>query len=129
MRYIYDCERGHAFDVYAPSPVPEFACPRHSGLNDPVYGRRNLAAELATQSLICDDHIRKAYNGAKIDHNLALQGRPLDPLAPRDKFEARHVEAATGRVYIGDDISGMSKSAQRAILNGPRQPGEPKPQV
>lgn len=82
---------------------------------------RDFAYDIQTVDVICDDRIRKAYNSAKIEHQLAEQQRPLDPFTPRDKFEARHIEEATGRVYIGEDRSGLSEKAQRALEKGDRK--------
>lgn len=123
-RYSFRCPNGDAFEAYAPFDDVWAICPQHG-----VGGIRDYAADFASQSTVCDDHIRRAYNGSAIDHALATQGRPLDPLAPKDKFEARHVEKATGRVYIGDDISKLRPISQKAILNGERQSGQARPRL
>lgn len=128
MRYLYECMRGgHEVEITARRPYPFVECPAHSGLNTPVQCERAFAKELASQYVLCDDPIRKAYNSSAIEHNLAAQGRPLDPIAPKDKFDLKHIEKATGRVYCGDNIGHMSPKAQKAILNGDRRPGEPRP--
>jgi hypothetical protein len=62
-----------------------------------------------------DDPFRRAHLGTAIDQALQKRGRGLDPLAPKDKFEARHIERATGRRYIGDDASSLNPRAQRAV--------------
>lgn len=123
-RYSFRDPNGHAFEAYAPFD-DQWAVSPCCGLG----GVRDYAADFASQASLCDDTIRRAYNGSAIDHALATQGRPLDPLAPRDKFEARHVEKATGRVYVGDDVSRMSPKAQRAVMNGERKPGQSRPQL
>lgn len=71
-----------------------------------------------------DDEFRRGYLSSSLEKNLAEQGRPLDPLAPKDKFEARRIEAATGRRYIGNDISGLRKVSQDAILADPKHARE-----
>lgn len=129
MIFVYQCGRGHDLEVCARRPDNVVDCPLHSGLNTPVFAARNLAAELRSQFVVCDDPIRRSYNGAKIDHNLAEQQRPLDPLAPKDKFDLKRIEKATGRVYCGDEISHLSPKAQKAILGGDKFPGRAKPRL
>jgi hypothetical protein len=62
-----------------------------------------------------NDPIRKGYLDSKLESNLALQGRPLDPLAPKDKFEAEHVRRETGRVYFGNDTSKLNPKSRKLI--------------
>lgn len=64
------------------------------------------------------DDIRKAWLSSQTESNLAKQGRPMDPLAPKDRIEARHVQKATGRIYIGNRTEGMTPRAQAAIEAG-----------
>ena len=118
MKYLYRCG-SHLVEAGERCQIIE--CPDHSGLNTPVYAARDLPAELGTQMVVCDDPIRRAFNGAKIDHNLAEQQRPLDPLAPKDKFDARRLERETGRIYIGDSRDGLSKAATKALEKGDRR--------
>ena len=66
------------------------------------------------------DPIRDGWLSSKLEHNLAEQGRPLDPLAPKDRFEAKRVRERTGRVYFGDDDSQLSPAAHKAIAKGRR---------
>jgi len=117
-KYSWRCPNACAFEAWAPfSYEPDEAeppCPEHG-----LIGRRDLPADLATVRSICDDDIRRAYLGSEIDRNLAEQGRPLDPLAPRDRFEARHIEKALGRIHIGNDYSMLRPISQRAIERGP----------
>lgn len=130
-RYAYRCERHthkgrvvheeHCFElVFSIGTAPdEVICPdRGRG-----FARRDLGAELQTISIRGDDPIRKAWLGSDIDKNLQEQQRAIDPMAPKDKFEAKHVHEKTGRIYIGDDISSLSPAGQRAILNGERKKG------
>jgi hypothetical protein len=127
MRYAFTCPNGCAFEANAPAKDdglwPEVAgvatCPQHG-----IPGQRDYATEFASQGTVCDDEIRRAYLGSKIDFNLQAQGRPLDPLAPRDRFEAKHVERALGRIHIGDDYSMLRPNAQRAIERGGTKPGK-----
>lgn len=65
-----------------------------------------------------DDPFRKSWLSDGLSQKLSEQQRPLDPLAPKDKFEAKHVQEATGRIYIGDDISKLKPSSQAAIIKG-----------
>lgn len=111
--YTFVCPNGSLFEARTSSDDIWATCPCHG-----VPGKRDLHADLVQQYVNCDDHIRRAFNGSKIDHALSAQGRPLDPMAPKDKFEAKHIEKATGRVYCGDDISGLRPISQRAILHG-----------
>lgn len=122
-RYSFECNAcGVKFEAYAPFDEIRAGCPECGDDAD-----RDFCADLESQSVMCDDSIRKAYLGSAIDHNLAAQGRPMDPLAPKDKFEAKHVERATGRQYIGNDVSKLSAKGQKAILNGERRPGQSRP--
>ena len=123
-KYSFSCPNGHLYEAWAPSDDIWAECPEHG-----VPGPRDLYADLQTIVAVCDDPIRKSWLSSQIDRNLAEQGRPLDPLAPKDKFDARNIEKATGRIAIGDDISHMRPISQRAILNGSRNRGESKPQL
>ena len=129
MIYLFMCEKDHPVEVVARNPMPYVECPLHSGLNTPAVALRDFASELRTHAVLCDDPIRKSFNGAKIDHNLAAQGRPLDPLSPKDKFDLRRIEKATGRVYCGDDISHLRPNAQKAILEGTKPKGCSTPRL
>ena len=125
--YSWRCPNGTQFEQYAPF--------RYDGEHEPecpccgVPAARDLYADLRSQLVVCDDPIRKAWLGSQIDRNLQAQGRPLDPLAPKDRFEARHVEKALGRVHVGNDVSGMRPISQRAIMNGERQRGQDRPVI
>jgi hypothetical protein len=79
---------------------------------------RDFETEFATQSVVSDDEFRKAWLSTDIDRNLQEQCRPIDPLAPKDKFEAKHVRSRTGRVYFGNDDSKLGHKARRAIDKG-----------
>lgn len=127
MRYAFICSNGCVFEATAPAKDdgqwPEVAgqanCPTHG-----LPAQRDYRLEFLSQSSVCDDDIRRSWLGSEIDRNLQAQGRPLDPLAPKDKFEAKHVEKALGRVHIGNDTSTLRPISQRAIENGgKRKPG------
>jgi len=124
MKYAIVCPNWHSFDFIYPESVEDAECPTCG-----LFGRRDYEHEFRSQVAVCDDHIRRSYLGAQIDHNLAAQGRPLDPLAPRDKFDLRRIEAATGRVYCGDNIGHLSAKAQKAILQGEKPKGASKPRL
>ena len=117
-RYAFTCPNGTPYEAYSDAKDQWAPCPCCG-----VAGPRNYRAEFLSQSTLCDDDIRRAYLSSAIDRNLQAQGRPLDPMAPHDRFEARHVEKALGRVHIGDDYSMLRPNAQRAIERG----GKPKP--
>ena len=67
-------------------------------------------------SVMSNDPWRAAWlNDQKMSTRLEAQQRQLDPLTPKDKFEKRAIEAQTGRIYIGDDMSALKPSSRRAI--------------
>ena len=108
--YGYRCAYGHEIDVDAPAG------------NAPRWVRccclANATRDYSGVRFASDDQFRRAWLSDKIGHELGRQERTLDPLAPKDKFEARHVADATGRVYIGDDTSMLKPASQRAIERG-----------
>jgi len=124
MRYVFACANQHSAEVVDRRAPQDHECPDCG-----IVGRRDFPAEFATQLVISDDPFRKSYLSSRIDHNLAEQGRPLDPLAPKDRFDLKRIEQNTGRVYIGDDVSKLSAKAQRAILNGERRKGQSLPRL
>ena|SRR5271166_1337474 len=65
--------------------------------------------------LISSDPFRKAWLSSDIEFNLQKQGRSIDPMAPKDKFDALRIREETGRIYIGDDTEGLSKKGRAAI--------------
>lgn len=117
MKYLYRCRNHH---VESPVRQESIVCDVHSGLNTDVLATRDLHAELCSQHIVNDDPFRRAYLGSALEKNLVEQQRPLDHLAPKDKFEAKAVERATGRIYIGDNTEMLSQKAQRAIAKGKR---------
>ncbi len=82
-----------------------------------------LTRDYSSISFRNDDPFRRAWLSDGLTHELARRRRPLDPLAPKDRFEAKAIEEKTGRRYIGDDISSLKPASQRAILNGERKKG------
>jgi hypothetical protein len=52
-----------------------------------------------------NDVYRTAYLSSKSHAAYGEQGRPMDPLAPKDKFDVVKIHEATGRKYFGNDIS------------------------
>lgn len=124
MRYVFACPNRHAVEVVERKAPEDAECPECG-----IIGRRDFPAEFATQLVVGDDPFRKSYLSSRIDHNLAAQGRPLDPVAPKDRFDLKRIEAHTGRIYIGDDISKLRPNAQRAILNGEKPQHCAKPRL
>ncbi len=124
MTFTHSCPQGHDFDYVASYAMPMAVCPDHGALSP-----RNFYSEFKSQTVISDDPFRKSYLSSRIDHNLADQGRGLDPLAPKDRFDLKRIEANTGRVYVGDSVAGFSPKARKAILDGPKPKGASKPQV
>ena len=53
----------------------------------------------------------------KTSERLQKQGRPMDPLAPTDLFEARDRQKTHGRIYIGDNVDMLNDRARAAIVN------------
>ena len=124
-KYAWFCANGHSFDGWHYfENEPPLEIPTCSECGIPP-AKRDYRSEFLSQGTVCDDDIRRAYLGSEIDRNLQAQGRPLDPLAPHDKFEAKHVEKALGRVHIGNDYSMLRPISQRAIERGPvTKPGK-----
>ena len=123
-KYSFICPNAHPYEAWAPFEdiwAPSPCCG--------VPGQRDLYTDLRSQLSVCDDPIRKAWLGSEIDRNLQAQGRALDPMAPKDRFEAKHVEKALGRIHIGDDISKLRPNAQKAILKGEHFRGRSRPVV
>jgi hypothetical protein len=115
--YVYRCpeHRKTAIEVTAPigKAPTTIVCPVHRcGTASP----RDMGAEFETQYVKNDDPFRKAWLSDGMTHELAKQKRPLDPLAPKDKHEAKHVAKATGRIYIGDDVSKLSERGRNAVI-------------
>lgn len=107
MTYGYRCESGHAVDVEAPMGEAPTSAVCACG--------RSARRDYSGVQIMNDDPWRRAWLSPKTTRALEQQNRPLDPLAPKDKFERRAVERATGRNYIGDDASGLRPSVQKAI--------------
>lgn len=63
-----------------------------------------------------NDAFRRYHLSSKKETEQVRQKRVIE--GPRDKSEAKVWEQATGRIYIGDDTSGMSAKAQKAIAHG-----------
>lgn len=118
MLFTYACnawrEMPHLFDVdYAPGKAPDdVACPEHppAGRN-PRTCPRYYGPETMPQ--IGVDPFRAWDLSPKKESAQAEQQRYVE--APRDRVEARAIEASTGRQYVGDDTSGMTKAAKRGI--------------
>jgi hypothetical protein len=116
-RYDYRCrihgvvEITHAMaDVAAPQ-----RCPRYFG--NEVRERCSVVMKrvfVDAPSFICDP-VRRSYLKAKGSSTLADQERDLDPMTPHDAIDKRRLERDLGRIYVGDDTSGMTPKAQRAV--------------
>ena len=52
----------------------------------------------------------------KTEDRMAKQQRPLDPIAPKDIFEARDRQRTHGRIYIGDNVDMLNPTARKAIV-------------
>jgi hypothetical protein len=74
---------------------------------------RDYHTDFASQSLPTVDPYRAHYLSTKRGVEEQRQNRPCE--GPRDDFERRRMERDLGRVYVGDDIGGMTKKAQKAI--------------
>lgn len=114
MRYTYRCGHGHTSEKRFPiGEAPSCTACRVDGCRGKAT--RDLFADLQSVQIQNDDPWRRAWLSPKTARALSEQNRPMDPLAPKDKFERRHVERATGRNYIGDDASGLRPNVQKAI--------------
>lgn len=100
----------------------------------PTHGILNVEFPLgkAPASVACEDGIAVRYFGPDALPQIAamdpFRAYDLSPrkeaaqveqqryvVAPRDRFEARRQERELGRTYVGDDTSGMTKNAQKAV--------------
>ena len=54
-----------------------------------------------------NDEFRKSYLSSKTHTALGEQGRPMDPFAPKDKYDVKKIQEATGRRYFGEDVSNV----------------------
>lgn len=109
--YSFRCKRGHAFEIKRPigSDLSGTVCE----CGKPA--ERDLGADLASMSVRCDDIWRKHFLSSRTAAEYQKQGRaPLEG-TPRDKFEKRDIEKATGRIYIGDDISALKPERQKSL--------------
>jgi len=76
------------------------------------------------------DPFRRYWLSDRSNHALVDQGRDfLEPaFVPRDNFEARKIEAATGRTYVGDDYTSLRAGNRRAIDKALGIRVDPKPE-
>lgn len=88
----------------------EVACTHHRQL-----AIRALDLDLPSVRIdaIGDDPFRKYHLSSAGDRAAAEQQRHIG--GPRDKAEARAIQAATGRQYIGNDVSALTPREQAAI--------------
>lgn len=110
MIYAYQCRSGHLCDPIERDfkmgdAPPSVACACGS----------QAKRDYGTTRLNRNDPYRDYWLSSKADHEMARQGRPLDPLAPKDMFEKRRIEAATDRRYIGDDTESLTTKGQKAV--------------
>jgi hypothetical protein len=104
--YSYSCPFGpHEIDDWfpigtAPASVP---CPEHYTNCNRQYGHININS---------GDPFRTAWLS---ETKASSDGRPVDPLAPKDKHDAKDIERATGRVYFGNDLTALSKESRAAL--------------
>lgn len=109
MTFTYVCPAGDHFEAafligQAPESVPCVACPQSAAR---CYGEDWDTLQLK------QDPFRTFHLGAKKHAAESEQQRPIG--GPQDMVEKRAIEAATGRSYVGDDTSGMTKAARRGI--------------
>lgn len=108
-----ECGEPFTFAGYGGAPDKTVPCS--------LPAQRNLHADMITLGVSSDDEIRKGFLSSKFETALQEQGRAPDPLQPRDKHDAKRLHEKLGRVYVGNDTSGMSAKAQRAIAKGERK--------
>lgn len=76
---------------------------------------RDLFADVKTIRIdeFGNDPFRRYYMSSQGEKAAAAQQRAIG--GPRDKSEARAIESATGRKYIGNDVSALTPREQNAI--------------
>ena len=91
----------------APSEV---RCPHHKqmAIRDIFTDARSL-----TIDHIGDDPFRRYYLSGQGEKAAQQQDRPIQ--GPRDRSEARAIEAATGRKYIGNNTESLTPKEQKAL--------------
>lgn len=107
-RYSFNCYNHGRYERNAPFSDIWAECP-HCG----VPGRRDLAADILTQHTSHNDPWRAYHLSTKKERAAQEQQRPIG--GPRDRFEKREMERATGRIYIGDDTSSLRPKSRDAI--------------
>jgi hypothetical protein len=116
--YGYACELcGLQRDCdYERGDAPGQITAEHFALDaDTLCRSRVFKRDYSSSTVSGNDPIRKGYLDSRLEHNLAIQGRPLDPMAPKDKFEAEHVRRKTGRVYFGNDTSKLNPTSRKIV--------------
>jgi hypothetical protein len=105
--YDYWCTPGRheLLEYFSMSEMPPTI---HCAVHD-VECRRSFQ----TQGVNYNDQFRSYYLSDKGAKAATMQGRPI--AGPRDKHEAKEMERATGRCYIGDDVEKLSERSQRAV--------------
>lgn len=108
--FMYRCTSdGHLFEQHHTlgKAPPKATCGHHG-----VRGVRHFGPESMPQ-IVAQDPFRKYDLSPRKEQAQVAQQRVVD--APRDRFEAKRMERELGRVYVGDDTSGMSARARRGI--------------
>lgn len=109
-------------------PLYSFTCPNHGGYvrQAPfediwsecplcgVPGPRDLAADVLTCRIDTNDPWRRYHLSTQKEKAAQEQQRPIG--GPHDRFEKRHIEKATDRIYIGDDLEPLRPKSREAIL-------------
>jgi hypothetical protein len=115
MLFTYRCigphhGEPHEFDQnFAPGRAPDdLVCMKHR-----KKARRHFSAASMPQMKF--DPFRAHHLSTRKESAQVEQQRVID--APESAQEARELGKATGRQYVGDDTSGMTKSAQRGVEN------------
>lgn len=102
----------HSFELDFPigKAPAEVLCQHHHQM-----AVRDLFADVRTLTIdhIGDDPFRKYYLSGQGERASSEQDRPIE--GPRDRSEARAIEAATGRRYIGNNTESLTPKEQKAL--------------
>jgi len=112
MIYAYYCDVGkHGIDHFASTAPKTLHCDTHN-----VECNRDFSTVSIKPS---NDIFRKTYLSEAARLKNEQRGHDFMPNTPRDKFEAKEIERATGRTYFGNDYSNLSADCiEAAKQNG-----------
>jgi len=111
VTFEYRCASGHRQTAEFPAGAAAAHLPRCCYAACWLPPRRFFSADSLPQFGV--DPFRAHHLSTRKEAAQATQQRYLD--APTDRVEARGREAAQGIRFIGDDTSGMTPKAQRAV--------------